>query len=133
MSRPILGAVAFLLAAVPAYCQTTPMGIVNGTYFEDFNTMGTAATGVYPIGWNGYKISGTGPLAANAFITGATTPAFTTSNGGTTAGTIYNFGTTAAADRALGSVASGATIPGFGVVLLNNTGRVLTAADVQLD
>jgi hypothetical protein len=134
MFRPILGAATFLLASTSAFPQTTPISIVNGTYFQDFNTMGTAATGVYPVGWNGYKASGTGAMTTGSFITGATTPPFTTSDGsgvGLT-GTMYNFGTTGNADRAMGSIAVAATIPGFGVVLVNDTGRVLTSADVEL-
>lgn len=118
--------------AVPAFAQTTPVGIVNGTYFEDFNSMGTG-TPSYASGWNGYKIGGTGVnLGAGAFITTSTSPAFATGNGSGTTGTVYNFGSTGNSDRALGSLGATATFAGFGVVLVNNTGRVLTSADVEI-
>jgi hypothetical protein len=133
MPRVGFRAFAVLAAAVaaPAFAQTTPIGIVNGTYFENFNSMGTGAPS-YPVGWNGYKTAGTSGLQVGSFITTTTSPAFTTNNGGLATGTVYNYGTTGDADRALGTVASGSNILAFGVVLVNNTGRTLTSTDIEI-
>jgi len=120
------------MSARSSRAQTTPVTIVQGQYFESFDSMGASGT-TYPAGWNGYKITGLGnQLTDGAFITGSTNPPFTVSNGGDNTGTIYNYGTTGASDRALGSVATATTTPGFGVVLENNAGRVLGGADILI-
>jgi len=124
-------ALAFALSVVsaPISAQTVPVLVNQGVYTQNFNSMGTLVS-VYPTGWNGYKISGSGALPDGAFINAATTPAFTANNGSDNTGSVYNFGTIGDTDRALGSVASPNTTPGFGVVLINNSGRTLTAADL---
>lgn len=107
------------------------MVVNQGVYTENFNSMGTV-TSVYPSGWNGYKVTGNGSLGNGSFITPSTNPQFLASDGSSNTDTIYNFGTTGNTDRALGSVAGPQTTAGFGLVLVNNTGRTLTAADVAL-
>jgi trimeric autotransporter adhesin len=124
-------AFSFLALAAPVAAQTTPININNGLYFENFNSMGTG-TPSYPAGWNGFKFSGSSALPAGSFITTATSPAFTTNDGLLGTGTVYNYGTNGDADRALGTVASGTNTLGFGVVLVNNTGRTLTTADIEI-
>ncbi len=103
----------------------------NGTYAENFNSMGTG-TPTYPTGWTGYKVAGSGTLAIGATITSATTPAFTTNNGSGTTGTVYNFGTTANADRALGTVGAGATTAAFAASFTNYTGSTITGGNVEI-
>ena len=102
--------------AAPAVAQTTPISITNGTYFQDFNSMGSGTT--YPSGWNGYRVGTT------------TFQTLIASDGSSATGSTYNYGTTGNGDRALGSVGSGTTVPGFGAVFINNSGRVLTETDV---
>jgi len=94
--------------------------------------MGAAGTS-YVTGWNGYKITGNGSMPNGTFITGSSDPSFQVSNGSSGEATVYNYGSTGASDRALGSTASTTTTPGFGVVLVNDTGRVLTAIDVLVE
>lgn len=86
----------------------------------------------YPTGWTGYKVAGTGAMAAGTEVTSGTSPALTVGNGTGTAGTIYNFGTTSDADRALGSLASAGFQGAFGVSIVNNTGVGLEGVNVQL-
>jgi len=126
----VAAAALAVLISASLTAQTTPISIVNGTYSENFNSMGTG-TPVYPSGWNGFKAAGTSGLGQWAFITTATNPAFTTNNGSLGTGTVYNYGGGAdPTDRALGSLGSGQTAPGFGLLLVNNTGRTLTSADI---
>ena len=93
---------------------TTP----NGTYTENFDVMGATGT-TYPTGWTAIRIAGTG--TANATLVP------TVSNGGSNAGNSYNVGTTSASDRALGTLASGTTIPAFGASFVNNTGSSISS------
>jgi hypothetical protein len=119
-------AIAATIFAQTAVAQT-PISITNGTYFQDFNAMGNGANGTngtYPSGWSGYRFAGSGTLGQTL------TPI--THDGSLGTGAVYNFGTTGQTDRALGSLGSGTTHPAFGVVLVNDTGRVLTDADVEV-
>ena len=84
----------------------------NGSYTENFDSMGAAGTG-YPAGWSGVRYAGTGG-------TGALTLGVTT--GTTTTGGLYNVGASGDADRALGTLASGTTVPRFGAQFVNNSG-----------
>jgi hypothetical protein len=129
--KSIIALFVAVAAAHEAVAQTTPVGVNQGTYLETFNSLGTT-TSAYPAGWMGYKVGGNGGLANNAFVTQSTTPAFLVSDGSDATGTVYNFGSTSSSDRALGTVANVTTIPGFGVVLVNNSNRILTAADVAV-
>lgn len=122
---------ALLMLPLVANGQTTPIQINQGTYLENFNGMGTTVS-VYPVGWNGFKISGSGSLSDGGFINSSTSPALTASDGSSNADTVFNFGSSGNTDRSLGSVAGPTTVPGFGVVLVNNTGRVLTASDLNI-
>ncbi len=89
----------------------------NGSYSENFDGMGASGT-TYPTGWTGIKYDGNNPL------NGTLTPSVT--NGSSNSGTIYNVGTTNATERALGTLASGSTVPAFGVSFTNNTSSVIT-------
>lgn len=135
--RVLIGALAtVMLGATSASAQTTPISITNvGTYFEDFNTMGTTtATSTYPTGWNGYVISGH-PSAPSpgSFINSGTTPPIIADDGSDNTGTIHNYGSTGSTDRSLGSLAHPSEVTaGFGIVLVNNTGTVLTGEDILI-
>jgi len=131
--RVLIGALAALVAS-SASAQTTPVSITDGLYLQNFNTMGTEVSpGTYPTGWNGYKITGN-PSGATAgtFINSGSSPALIADDGSVNDGSIHNYGTNGSTDRSLGSMADPITTAGFGVVLVNNTGRVLTAADIQI-
>ncbi len=108
----------------------------NMTYSENFDGMGTTTPGTeFPNGWKGFKFAGTGGMAPGTELTNLTTPAFTASNGGGTAGTLYNYGVEGAnplADRALGSQASGGFIGAFGVSFINDTGGPLEGVNIKI-
>jgi hypothetical protein len=84
----------------------------NGSYTENFDSMGASGTS-YPAGWSGVRYAGTG--AAGPLTLSATA-------GATTTGGLYNVGTSGDSDRAVGTLASGTTIPRFGLQLVNNSG-----------
>ncbi len=95
--------------------------VPNGTYNQNFD--GMASTTVYPTGWTAIRIGGTGAINAT-LVPGVT-------NGSTNAGNVHNVGTTSAADRALGTLGSGATVPAFGVSFVNNTGSAITSFNLS--
>ncbi|MBF9236649.1 lamin tail domain-containing protein [Hymenobacter sp. BT683] len=95
----------------------TPISIsaVNTAYTENFNTLATSGTsGTLPAGWS--------------FIESGSSDdqLYTASSGTLTAGDTYSYGTGAAADRALGSQASGNLQATFGASYTNNTGVAIT-------
>jgi hypothetical protein len=122
------------LRAETALAQTTPISISNSNYFQNFDAMGTTtATSTYPSGWNGYKITGNPSGATSGtFINSGSTPPLIGDDGSANTGTVRNYGTIGSTERALGSTADSNTAVGFGVVLLNDTGRVLTASDITI-
>lgn len=95
--------------------------VANGSYNENFDVMG--ATTNYPAGWTGIRFAGTGVV--NATLTPVVSTG-TSNTGGT-----HNVGAAAATDRALGTLASGSTIPAFGVSFVNNTGSAITEFSVS--
>ncbi len=84
--------------------------------------------------------SGSAPWIDNTTIRGwyhartGTGNLLTASDGGSSAGGFYSFGSAGAAERALGSIGSGGAAIGdicYGVRLLNNTGAVITGLDIS--
>lgn len=129
----------------PAVSVIRPLGVVapggpasiyltgNTTYTQNFDSLGTASpTTAYPNGWTGYKHSGTGTMAVGTTVIGNTSPAFTTGNGSGNAATIYNFGSAAGSDRALGALASGGFIGAIGVSFVNLTGTTIEGSNLAL-
>lgn len=88
----------------------------NGSFSENFDTMSATGTALPP-GWAAVRYAGSSTIGQ------ALTPAVT--DGGANSGGIYNTGTTGAADRALGTLGSGSTVPVFGASFTNNTGAVI--------
>jgi hypothetical protein len=83
------------------------------TYNETFDVMGATGT-TYPTGWTGVRYAGSGTIGA------ILTPV--AGNGSGNSGAVYNVGTTAVDERALGTLASGSTMPRIGAFFVNNTG-----------
>lgn len=107
-----------LLLTVPALLNaqislTTP----NGSYSQDFDGM-TATGTAYPSGWTGIRFAGSGTI-------NATLSPLAITDGSANSGNVYNTGTTSATDRALGTLASGTTVPAFGASFTNNTGSTI--------
>lgn len=70
------------------------------------------------------------PLSSTGFVGAKTGGNGTTfnliaSDGSRNSGAIYSYGAVDAADRALGTLASGSNIPAFGVEIVNHTGQML--------
>jgi len=89
----------------------------TGNYGENFDVFGPAGT-VLPAGWSAVRYAGSGTLGAEL------TPGVTT--GTTTTGGIYNVGASGDADRALGVLATGTTVPRFGAQFVNSSGITIT-------
>jgi trimeric autotransporter adhesin len=107
----ILGTLVILAVGAQAQIAFT------GSYANDFDAMGPTGT-TYDPGWAGVRWSGSGP-AGEALTLGVTA-------GSATSGGVYNVGAGGDADRALGSLASGATVPRFGARFENATGDTIT-------
>ncbi len=116
---------ALLFPAVFTFAQRTVaqinLDVPNGTYKQNFDGMEGGTT--LPTGWTAIRFAGSG--AANATLVP------TVSDGSGNSGNIYNVGTTGEPDRALGTLASGSTVPAFGASFRNNTGSVLGSLSVS--
>jgi len=93
-------------------------------YKQVFNNMGTTTT--FAPNWIGVKAAGSSATVVNGAIL-----TMVVTNGGANSGAIYNVGTTAAEDRAFGSLASAGIIPRFGTSFQNNTGETITRVDLK--
>lgn len=105
-----------------------------GTYTQNFDGLPTTNQANYFSGtvgvqreilgatdWDGAKIGGSA-------VTG---PNLVADTGAGTAGAMYSYGAAGNTDRALGMLASGTQIMGFGFALRNNTGVVIDAITIQ--
>jgi hypothetical protein len=112
----------FLFLNLMVYSQAS-ITALNVAYNENFDEM-TATGTTFPAHWTAVRASGSG--TANETLT------LIASNGSNNTGTVHNVGTTAAADRALGSLASNTTVPAFGMSFINNTGDQITEFNISL-
>ena len=99
-----------------SYGQIT-ISALNSPYTQNFDGMGATGT-TFPTDWTGIRASGTG--TANQTLT----PVIT--DGSSNSGAVFNIGTAAATERALGSLASGSTVPAFGATFRNTTGALIS-------
>lgn len=111
--RSLLG-LALGLGATAATAQTIVPVSFNGTaaYTQNFDGIGVNGT-TYPAGWGGLRLSGTG--TANQALD------LTATVGDATSGAVYHAGSANDPDRALGSIASGSTVPAFGAAFTNSS------------
>ena len=93
------------------------------SYSQNFDTLATSGTTntVLPAGV-ALDESGGGNRDNDAYAAG---------DGGSNTGDTYSFGTGTSTDRALGGLRSGTLIPNFGFVFTNDTGREITALNVD--
>jgi hypothetical protein len=125
-----------MLAVVLTTCQFGQAAIVftsPGTLTETFDGLSTTTvsnvfsatagtqTAIPGSTFDGTKLSGTGSAA---------TP-LTADAGGGSSGSIYSYGAASVPERALGTVASGTNIMGFGVMITNNTGADIASLTVS--
>jgi trimeric autotransporter adhesin len=111
----VISALTVLAGAVHAQIAFTD------SYTNNFDAQGPTGT-TYEPGWAAVRWAGTGP-AGEALTLGVT--AGTASSGG-----VYNVGPAGDPDRALGSVASGSTVPRFGAQFQNGSGETITDVGV---
>jgi hypothetical protein len=129
MKRAILMGLA--LGVVSA--ANAAINLTSLTYSENFDGLGNASAGLFTpnntnkllpgtTGWEGSKIGG-GNLTMDFFrADGAATTA--------TAG-IYAFGSGSETDRALGAIASGTRVGGFGVEFVNLSGGAISSVTIS--
>jgi hypothetical protein len=122
----------FALLAVVALQLSARAEIVltTSTYTQNFDSLGTTSTTSAFSGttisqipkltdWDGARVGGSG-TSANLIA----------DNGAGNSGGLYSYGAAGGADRALGALASGTNIMGFGFQLRNNTGAAITSIDI---
>lgn len=90
--------------------------LFTGNYTETFEALGPSGT-TWLEGWGGFRYAGSGTIGADLNLG--------VSTGSATGGGLYNLGLSGETDRAVGSLASSSTIPGFGLRLRNGTGGPL--------
>ena len=110
-----------LMIGVCSYGQIT-ISALNTPYTQNFDAMGATGT-TYPTDWTGIRAAGSG--TANQVLNPVVT------DGTSNSGTVFNIGTTSANDRALGSLASGTTIPAFGATFKNTSGGLISKISIS--
>jgi hypothetical protein len=129
MKRTILMGLA--LSAVSA--ANAAINLTSLTYSENFDGLGNASAGLFTpnntnkllpgtTGWEGSKIGG-GNLTMDFFRASGV--------GTTLTAGIYAFGNGSETDRALGAVASGTRVGGFGVEFVNLTGAAISRVTIS--
>ncbi|WP_145855368.1 lamin tail domain-containing protein [Pedobacter suwonensis] len=123
MKKPLLF-ILFLLVFVNYLSAQVSLTAINTAKSENFDGMTSTGTSTVA-GWSAVKASGT-----NTATVGSALPlvVYSTSSN---SGAAYNVGTAGAADRSLGSLASGALVPRFGAGFQNNTGATVTSIDLS--
>jgi hypothetical protein len=117
MNKKIL-LLCFLFLSATAYAQVN-INSLPATITQDFNSLATSGT--------------SNTWSDNTTLTGwySTRTEYRASDGSSTAGALYSFGTGTASDRALGSIASGTTGSiFFGIRLKNNTTQTITSLQI---
>ncbi|QNR85890.1 CehA/McbA family metallohydrolase [Pedobacter riviphilus] len=123
MKRPLLLILFFLIFSNYLSAQVS-LTTINTAKLENFD--GMTATGTSTVtGWSAVKAGGTSGAAVGSALT---LSVYTASSN---AGAAYNAGTAGAADRSLGSLASGSLVPRFGAGFQNNTGATVTSIDLS--
>jgi len=119
ISAKAAGALLLLSLAAPSFAQVS-LTTLDTPYTQNFDALpNTGTTNAWTnnatlAGWYAQKTSGTVVLIA--------------SDGSSNTGGLYSFGTTAATERALGSVeSSGTGTMYYGLRLANNTGSTITS------
>jgi len=120
MKKILLLFMAFVLAFSIRNANAQAFTFTSGnlTHTQNFDAMGATGT-AYLTGWTAVRYAGTGTIGQT--LTMAVT------EGSASSGNVYNVGSTAATERAFGSIASGSTSPRFGASFLNSTGTTITS------
>lgn len=122
-------------AALTLAATVTPSGEIaytGGAYAQNFDTLPSAGTftlgSAGPVGLDEAPINATGlgGWSLAKYAGSGSVALFRVDAGTSTSGSVYSYGTSGAGDRALGALSSGSTVPRFGVMLINSTGRTIT-------
>lgn len=114
---------AVVLFSAAAFGQIS-LTSVGAAYTQNFDSMG--ATTVYPTGWNAIRASGSGTVGQALTLT--------VNDGTSNTGAVFNVGSAVSStDRAIGTLASGATVPAFGAQFTNNTGAPITSVAISFN
>ncbi len=101
---------------VKAQISITTTGV---PYTQNFNTIATTGTSsTLPTGWAFLE---TGTNANTTYLADA---------GGSNSGNTFSYGTSTAAERALGGLRSGSLVPTIGATFTNNTGSDITSLSI---
>ncbi len=137
MKQPWKGTLAALAASAALAWSATPASAdliyTGGVLAETFDglpaggntTLDATAGNVQPVpgtGFDGTKAGGTG----STFLLKADA-------GTDNQGALHSYGAAGSSERALGTLASGTTIPAFGVVIVNNSGQTITSVTLSFD
>jgi len=122
-------AVAISLSAIQAGAAGTNSLTLGGSpYTQNFDGMGTLSASA-PLGWNAGTL--TGASTTNGIINSVAVLNNNTGNS-TTSGN-FNYGSSGAADRAIGSLAASTTTRATEVLFVNNTGTTITNLTISYD
>jgi len=130
LTNALLIAAATTLTPLVASAQSVYSLTSVSAYTQNFNALGTSNSTVTDGVLNNLStsLSGWSFLEGGSGTTGLTT--ITAGTGSSNAGDTYNFGSSAAADRALGGLGSGSKLYYLGFKFTNNTGATITTLDV---
>ena len=95
---------------------------IGTPYNENFDSMGVAGT-TFVTGGTAIRVGGTGTVGA--------TLTMAVDDGSLASGNVYNLGTSAAGERAFGTIESGSTVPAFGASFINNTGSAISTVSIS--
>lgn len=131
MRKTLLGLLFISSMLFEANAQTVSYATAGSTATQNFNTLPTSGTQTIttPFELSASPVSATGLGGWYVSKVGGTIASLIAGTGSSNTGGAYNFGSTSATDRCLGSLAS-ANIPRLGVLLTNNTGSTLTSFTV---
>lgn len=130
--------VQLFLLFFPVAFATAQISYTGGTYTQNFDTLPSSGTVTLttPTSAPGLIYSFTTDVGASgmpgwSFIrhfpaTASGTSRFLISDGNSSTGAAFSFGTTASTERALGALGSGSNATRFGAVFTNNTGTTIT-------
>jgi hypothetical protein len=118
-------AVAAAAAGLPSIARAA-VSYTGAPYGENFDGLPSSGAATSLSATVGQQTT-LSPTSFEGTKTGGTGSTFTliADNGGSNTGALYSYGATGVAERALGTVASGSTIPAFGVAITNDSGAPL--------
>ncbi|QHL87200.1 T9SS type A sorting domain-containing protein [Nibribacter ruber] len=95
------------------------VNLSSASYTQNFEGMGTTL----PAGWEALRLAGSGTINQSL------SPVVNDGSGNS--GAIYSVGAASAADRALGVLASGSTVPAFGIAFKNTSGATKSGLTIE--